>query len=73
MLIPKEIPYFSNKGLRVAMIAAGDQHSGAIVESISTQDAQVYFWGENCDHRLMAEDCHNRFEPQAAILEQVKL
>ena len=71
-LSPKEITFFREHDIRVAFIAAGHSHSGAITSEADTQTPQLYTWGNNSDHRLMIEDRETRLTPSLTILEQVK-
>lgn len=56
--------------MRVALIAAGYLHSGAISDC---ESPSIFLWGANPDHRLMQEDTESRVEPSLTILEQVKV
>ena len=71
---PRKLDYFTSKGLKVAFVAAGHSHSGAITEApYDGATTQLYLWGSNPDNRLMQEDTENRLYPCTTILEQVKL
>jgi alpha-tubulin suppressor-like RCC1 family protein len=74
--VPKEIDFFTQNNQKVARLAAGHSHSGAITEcsdsDLEDNTPQLYLWGANQDHRLMLEDKQSRSIPTLSILEQVK-
>ncbi len=65
--LPREIVSF--KHTRIASIAAGHSHSGAISESAPSQ---LFLWGANPDYRLMTEDKDNRFFPSLTLLDRFR-
>ena len=71
-LNPKEIDFFREHDLKVAFVAAGHSHSGAITSQSDSQTPSLFTWGNNSDHRLMLEDKETRLAPSLTILEQVK-
>lgn len=58
--------------MKVAFVAAGHSHSGAITSESESQTPSLFTWGNNSDHRLMLEDKETRLTPSLTILEQVK-